>query len=104
MKTHSLLIVLSFMIACIAANVSKAAELNLTVDDRAWLREHPVIRIGVDTDYAPFEFVDEEGNYQGVAPQYLKLIGQRLGIEFIVVPGLTWKQVVEVLHRLVKLA
>lgn len=95
MKTHSLLIVLSFLVACIATNLSKAAELDLTLDERAWLKEHSVIRIGVDTEYAPFEYVDEEGNYQGIAPQYLKLIGKRLGIEFTVVSGLTWKQVVE---------
>jgi two-component system sensor histidine kinase EvgS len=95
MKPHSLLILLAFLFACIATNLSKAAELDLTLDERALLREHSVIRIGVDTEFAQFEFVDEEGNYQGISPQYLKLIGQRLRIEFAVVSGLTWKQIVE---------
>ncbi|OVE80813.1 hypothetical protein BVY04_04840 [bacterium M21] len=69
--------------------------LMLTDREKEWLKEHPVVRLGVDPDYPPFEFIDENGQYSGIAPEYLKLIGQKLGVKFEVVKGLTWTQVVE---------
>jgi ABC-type amino acid transport substrate-binding protein/DNA-binding response OmpR family regulator/nitrogen-specific signal transduction histidine kinase/HPt (histidine-containing phosphotransfer) domain-containing protein len=66
----------------------------LTDEQRVWLKEHPTIRVGVDP-YPPFEFVDGQGNYSGLIPDYLKLISKRLGIEFKPVLGLTWTQVLE---------
>ena len=73
----------------------KVQFVDLTASEKAWLSNHPTIRIGVDAAYPPYEFVDDEGSYRGLAPEYLKLMGQRLGIEFKVVSGLTWEQVVE---------
>jgi hypothetical protein len=37
MQIHLLLIVLSFLVACLGTNLSKAAELDLPLDERAWL-------------------------------------------------------------------
>ncbi len=80
----------------VAAIADKATNIvELTAEERQWLNNHPTIRIGVDPAYPPFEFIDKDGVYRGMAPEYLKLIGNRLGVEFKVVPGLTWKQVVE---------
>lgn len=64
-------------------------------EDKAWLAKHKTIRLGVDPAYPPFEFVDMDGRYRGMAADYLALISQRLGVEFKVMPDLTWAQVVE---------
>lgn len=69
--------------------------IDLTPEEQAWITDHPIIRIGVDTAYPPFEFVDGQGHHQGIAPEYLKLMEKRLGLEFKVVPGLTWQQVLD---------
>lgn len=34
-----------------------AGALTLTPEERAWLAEHPSIRLGVDTSWPPFEFL-----------------------------------------------
>ena len=70
-------------------------ELSLTVEEKAWIEGHKTIRIGVDPAYPPFEFIDNKGVYSGMASDYLKLMGKRLGVTFKVVTGLTWTQVVE---------
>ncbi|WP_161629944.1 transporter substrate-binding domain-containing protein [Desulfogranum mediterraneum] len=67
----------------------------LTAEEQQWLREHPVIRIGVDKDYAPYAFLDKEGSFQGVAGDYAKLISQKLGVRLEVVPGLSWPEILE---------
>ena len=68
---------------------------DLTLAEREWLAAHKVIRIGIDPAYPPFEFIDDRGVYVGMASDYVKLIGKRLGVTFKAVPGLTWTQVVE---------
>jgi ABC-type amino acid transport substrate-binding protein/PAS domain-containing protein len=70
-------------------------ELNLTVEEKAWLDQHPIISLGVDPSFPPFEFIGKGGNYLGMASDYLKIISERLGVEMKVIPGLTWTQVLE---------
>lgn len=41
--------------------------VSLTADERAWLAEHPVIRLAPDPDFPPIEFIDSNGSYQGIA-------------------------------------
>lgn len=47
--------------------------------DRDWLRQHRVIRVGAEINYAPYEFRDVRGRFTGVVADYLELIRQRLG-------------------------
>ncbi|MCP4357227.1 MAG: transporter substrate-binding domain-containing protein [Chloroflexi bacterium] len=69
--------------------------VNLTDAEKAWLAEHPTIRIGVDPEYAPYSFVDDNGQYVGVAMDFVDLISEQLGVSLEVVPGLTWPEIVE---------
>ena len=65
----------------------------LTPEQQTWLAEHPVITIGIDADYAPYSFQDTDGNYIGVAPDFIALISDMLGVTFKVSPGLSWPQI-----------
>ena len=69
-------------------------KVRLTKPEQTWLDAHPNIRLGVDPTYPPFEFVDDQGKYQGIASDYIRLINERLGIEMKPATGLSWKQVV----------
>ena len=39
-----------------AVAVDQAQSLGLTDDERAWLQDHPVIRVGNQTNLPPFDF------------------------------------------------
>ncbi|MCC8998156.1 MAG: transporter substrate-binding domain-containing protein [Candidatus Contendobacter sp.] len=69
--------------------------LRLTASEHAWLAAHPKIRIGIDGAYAPYSFLGENGKYQGVAPDFIRLLGDMLGIEIEPVPGLNWLEILE---------
>ncbi len=73
--------------------------LRLTDDERAWLSQHPTLRLGVDPAYAPFEFVDAYGRYLGMAADYMDLIGTRLGVTLKIEPKLGWNEVLQKLRR-----
>ncbi len=65
----------------------------LTREEAAWLREHPVLKLGVDPAWPPYELIDPAGRYSGIAADYVKLISGRLSIGMEVQPGLSWEQV-----------
>ena len=67
-------------------------KLRLSETEQEWLRRHPQLRLGIDSDGAPIEFVDGEGRYQGFVADYLALLEQRTGLRFVPQRGLTWEQ------------
>jgi PAS domain S-box-containing protein len=69
-----------------------SASVLLTEEERAWLREHPVIRVAQDPGWPPVEFADERGEPSGIANDYLKLVEERLGVTFERVRGLSWQE------------
>jgi len=67
----------------------------LTEKEKAWLAEHKTIRIGVDPKYAPYSFVNERGEAEGMSAEFVQRISERLGIRMEMVPGLTWAEMIE---------
>ena len=83
------------------AEVTKAeAELfdtivKLTYEERLWLSKHPIIRTASDPNWAPIEYVDEEGKFLGISADYIERLEKMLGIKFKLVKGQTWQQMVK---------
>lgn len=61
--------------------VSSAAEIELSTEERAWLKDHPTIRLTPDPSFPPVEFF-ESGVFSGIAADYVAIIEEKLGIEF----------------------
>lgn len=66
--------------------------IQLSAEERAWLAKHPVIRVGLDTQWAPIEFLDEKGIPQGISIQYLKRLQEILGITIEYDIDLSWSE------------
>jgi len=67
-----------------SASQSKVREIDLSVKEKAWLKEHPVMRVSSEPDYAPFDY-QIDGKPAGYSTDYVKLLAERLGIrlEFV---------------------
>ncbi len=61
-----------------------AAPVNIefTPAEKAWLAAHPVVRVGAETNYAPYEFQDSRGHFAGVVADYMEILKRRLGVRF----------------------
>lgn len=68
------------------------AVLGLTEEEMHFIQNHPVVRIGVDPRFVPFEFIDDNGEYNGIAADYLDLISQRTGITWELDTSLSWSE------------
>lgn len=69
------------------------SKIVLTEDEREWLRKHRTIRLGIDPNWPPIEFVGEDGVHSGIAAEVVRIVSQRIGISMKVEEGLTWPQV-----------
>ena len=78
---------------------AKSGKLNFTEAEQAWLEAHPVIRVGVDRDFAPYEWIDGKGNYVGLSADYIALVEQRLGVKFEIVKNKSWAEILEMAQR-----
>jgi PAS domain S-box-containing protein len=73
--------------------------LNLTTQEHAWLKAHPVIRLGIDRDFAPYEWIDEQGRYVGLAADYIARYEKILGVKFVISKGETWAETLVMAQR-----
>lgn len=87
-----LIIVLTLTGICHASDTNRPV---FTDEEKAFIKEHPVIRLGVDPEFVPFEFIDSDGVYKGIAADYIKLISERTGLKMEVQEDLTWTEAYE---------
>lgn len=67
------------------ASAQPPAPFTLTDAERAWIAEHPVIRVGVLRDVAPMEFM-QDGKLRGLTSEYLDYLTRKTGLTFSYVP------------------
>ena len=73
-------------------------EIKLTVEERAWLKQHPVIRVHNESDWPPFNFF-EDGVPQGLSIDYMNLLASKLGLKVEYVTGPSWGEFLEMMKR-----
>ncbi len=71
------------------------ADVGLTRAERVWLNDHPLIRLGADQAWPPYEYVDGSGAHRGLSAGFVSRIGEILGITFRPPEPLPWAQTVE---------
>ena len=101
---HILICLIVFLLlsggVCLAAPVEEtgtnaADTIELTQAEKDFISEHPVIRMGVDPEFVPYEFIDSDGNYKGIAADYIELIEKHTGLKLVPEKGLTWSEAYE---------
>ena len=85
---------LAFIVALLLPGAaSLAADDLLTVEERSWLKAHPDIRIAPDPDFPPIEYIDSNGQYHGMAADYVALLEKKLNLKFQVAILPSWDDV-----------
>ena len=75
------------------------AELGLTDEELAWLRDHPVIRVAADRSWPPVEYLGQSGEFEGISIDYLARISRFLGVRFEIDKESSWTEAVAKLER-----
>ncbi len=72
-----------------------AGLVRLTGEERQWLQNHNILLGGADPEFPPYDFFDAEVGHSGVSSDYVRLMEERLGVDFQVVPGLAWADILD---------
>jgi PAS domain S-box-containing protein len=93
-----ILLLLLLALAWPGVHTGHGAPLELTPEERRWLAEHPVLRMGVGTSLPPFQYMETRRGqtiFRGMAADYAALLEQRLGVRLEPVPGVDLPRALE---------
>ncbi|WP_028573924.1 response regulator [Desulfonatronovibrio hydrogenovorans] len=78
----------AYLLSCPSISI---ASPDLTLEEQSWLADNPdKLVIWYDRKFPPIEFQSEQGDFEGVAADIMRLIEQRLDISFKTVPAPEW--------------
>ncbi|WP_300672695.1 transporter substrate-binding domain-containing protein [Desulfoluna sp.] len=70
-------------------------QVALTPEEKAWLKAHPVLRLGYDIDWPPIESWTEKEGLSGLSADYLARIEKLLGIRIEPVSPRDWTSMIQ---------
>lgn len=95
MKKIIFILLSLLMMSGLVIPVFSSSLISLSQEEKDFIQAHPTIYLGVDPSFVPYEFIDIDKSYNGIAKDYIELISQKTGLVFEVVPNLTWEQAYE---------
>lgn len=75
-----------------------ANTLELTNEEKLWLKQNPILNTINMLDYPPFNF-NENGQAKGFTIDYVNLMADKLGVEVRFITGKTWDEYLEMLKN-----
>lgn len=86
------LILLSLLLITLQA---KSGDMPVfTAQEQAWLDESPTLRFS-EVDWRPLTFISDDDKFSGMIADYMRLITDRSGITFELVPSLQWSEALD---------
>lgn len=85
-----------FIFTLLFSNFYAQAQIDLTEEEKEWIKEHPVLKATNEMDWAPIDFV-RNGREAGFSIDYLNLVASKIGFEIQYVNGHSWGKLVELL-------
>ncbi|MEB8432906.1 EAL domain-containing protein [Cocleimonas sp. KMM 6892] len=69
--------------------------LKLTNEEKEYLTENPVIKLGIDRAFPPFGSITADGNYIGFSADYMRILEHRLNITFDIYKDAPWAKTMQ---------
>ncbi|MGP2655716.1 transporter substrate-binding domain-containing protein [Malaciobacter sp. WC5094] len=86
---HFIILFLNFiLVSCLASD-----EINLTKEEKQFIKDNPIINVGVEKKIAPFYF-KYANEYTGLSKKYLNIISKKTGLEFKEIED-SWQNILE---------
>jgi|GEM_PF-1094366 len=76
----------------LAADRMDKEYIPLTPSEQAMLSRLGAVRLCVHPNWKPFSSIDEQGKFEGMAADYVRLMAERIGVDLKLVPTKTWEQ------------
>ncbi|MCU7833730.1 MAG: transporter substrate-binding domain-containing protein [gamma proteobacterium symbiont of Taylorina sp.] len=92
MKASKLLLI--FICFILLHSASHASPIQLTVEEKAFIKSHPIIKVHMEDNYTPFSNIENNNNFIGYSIDYANMIANKLGIQFHYNKHENWDQAI----------
>ena len=75
-----------------------AAEVDLTVQEKEYIQQHPLIKVHAEQNWPPFNFV-QNGEASGYSNDLMRLVAEKVGLNIEFVIGYQWYEYLEKLKN-----
>lgn len=72
--------------------------IGLTKHEEVWLKNHPVIRVHNEKDWAPFNFI-EDSTPKGFSIDYMNLLASKIGVKLQYITGPEWDEFISMMKN-----
>jgi len=81
------------------AQENRLPEIGLSAEEYSFLKQHHTLRVGVGIAWPPFQYL-ENGEFKGMASDYIDIVSERLGIRVEIVKNISsFQQVLEMAQK-----
>lgn len=70
----------------------QSKRIALAPEQLDYLRRKGPVKLCVDPDWMPVEYLDEHGIHQGILAEIIANFAERLGVQLVVIPTTTWQE------------
>ncbi|WP_163339326.1 transporter substrate-binding domain-containing protein [Desulfopila sp. IMCC35008] len=84
-----------FLHVTILKGIIHAESILLTQAEQEWILNHKTIRISGPQAFPPFQYVNDNNEFVGMASDYINYIADQVGLEIVVVKNLAWSDVLK---------
>jgi two-component sensor histidine kinase/ABC-type amino acid transport substrate-binding protein len=63
-------------------NGHSQTKIEFTAKEKAWIKDHPVVKFGYDPDWPPFE-IFQNNEYKGIVGEYVNILKRETGINLV---------------------
>lgn len=96
LKTFGLLLALPWLQSQTpTAAQPQTPSLVLNAEEASYISELGPVRLAVDPDWEPYEWLEADGSFRGIAADLIQLIFERLGVAYEIVPTGSWTESIE---------
>ena len=87
-----------FLLSILTQHAALATDVHVELnhEERLYIKNNPILRVSVATDWPPFNYIDQEKE-SGYVNDYMRLLAQRAGLKLGFVRGKTWPEYMEML-------
>lgn len=71
---------------------SNTYSLDFSLEEKLYIERNPIIRVCVNPTSPPFGSIAENGTYEGIGAELLKLIAKSVSLELKIIQTYTWKE------------
>lgn len=69
--------------------------LELSDEEKQWLKQQPVVKLGIDRAFPPFGSITKENEYIGFSADIMRMIGYRLSLKFDIQINAPWNETMQ---------